>query len=773
MSLLPSTYRNVKKDLRNIRDQSRLAIHPFFGSTGLRSIERIEMPKDMLSTWLEKIFFSIFITALVAASIPYFLNIKIAIASNQAINVAIYTIAYMTAIIVTFVKIIPFRIRAWVGLFLFYLMGVVSLTTVGPVAGGRTWLFMFAVLTTLILGLRAGVIALAFNLTTMVLWIWAWAHSYFAWCQTYQFKANQVLATGFSFFFMNAIVTISIGILVTVLRKGFEKEQNLSNDLRLSNEKLLKENDERKQAEVAVRENAQKYRLLADNVNDLIWMLDIHEQRLTYVSPSVKKMRGYSPEEVMQQSLEEMMTLESYQRTISVLTEELSGDDEKDPDRSVTIELEQYRKDKTTVWTEVIASFVRDNKKQPIAVLGVTRDITERKEAEAALRDKEEKLARSKKMESLGLMAGGIAHDLNNILSGIVSYPDLLLMDLSVDSPMREPIETIKESGQRAAAIVADLLTVARGVATSKEILNLNTVIEKYLGSAEQRKMETINPSIAFKTELDVELLNLKCSESHISKSLMNLVFNASEAIEGRGTVTISTKNRYLDEPLKGYENVRAGEYVLLTVSDNGIGISAKHLDRIFEPFYTKKILGHTGTGLGLAVVWNMAQDNDGYINVLSGQSGTEFELYLPATREEMDGKKGLVQPEDHFGQGQKILVVDDEESQRIIASRLLARMGYSAEAVSSGEEAVEYLKKHPVDLLLLDMIMPKGINGRETYEQILKIYPKQKAIIASGYAETADVKATQELGAGSYIKKPYTFERLGIVVKKELEAPL
>jgi len=250
----------------------------------------------------------------------------------------------------------------------------------------------------------------------------------------------------------------------------------------------------------------------------------------------------------------------------------------------------------------------------------------------------------------------------------------------------------------------------------------------------------------------------------------MNLIVNASEAIEGKGTVTVSTMNRYLDEPLKGYEDVRIGEYVLLSISDDGSGISPQDLDRVFEPFYTKKVMGRSGTGLGLAVVWNSMLDHNGYINVKSSEKGTVFELYFPTTREEVAAEEEEIPVAEYQGHGEKILVVDDEERQREIANGILTRLGYNAETVSSGEEAIEYVKEHPVDLILLDMVMPKGINGRKTYEEIIKIRPGQKAIIASGYAKTKEVDRAQDLGAGKYIKKPYTLGKVGVAVKEELE---
>jgi PAS domain S-box-containing protein len=402
------------------------------------------------------------------------------------------------------------------------------------------------------------------------------------------------------------------------------------------------------------------------------------------------------------------------------------------------------------------------------AVLAIMRDITERIREEETRRENEAKLTRLKKMESLGLLAGGVAHDLNNVLSGIVSYPELILLQLPEDSKLRKSVETIQKAGQRAADIVQDLLTVARGVVIPKEPLNLNDVISEYLLSPEYNRLLQYHPAVTVKVELDPQLLNMNGSPAHIRKIVMNLVSNAAEAIDGAGNVVLSTMNRYIDRPLKGYDRVNIGEYTVLAVADNGSGISADDLQRIFEPFYTKKVMGRSGTGLGLTVVWNVVQDHDGYIDVVTDSRGTKFELYFPVTRESVKNKKFPVSITDLYGHGETILVVDDVESQREISCQMLEALQYQATSVSGGEAAVHYLKEHSVDLLLLDMIMDPGINGRETYERIKKIHPHQKAIIVSGYAETEQVKETLKLGAGRYLKKPLILEELGLALKEE-----
>jgi len=383
----------------------------------------------------------------------------------------------------------------------------------------------------------------------------------------------------------------------------------------------------------------------------------------------------------------------------------------------------------------------------------------------------EEQLRRAQKMKAIGLMAGGVAHDLNNILSGIVNYPELILMDLAKDSPLRRPLEAMRKSGMQAAEVVADLLTVARGVAATKVISDPRTLIGEYLESPEFFQLSSLYPSIYCISELDPETHNISCSPIHVKKCLMNLITNAAEAMNGYGTITVSTANQFFDYSLANNDPALRGEYSVISVRDTGSGISAQDLDHIFEPFYTKKAMGRSGTGLGLAVVWNTMTDHNGTVTVTSDTHGTLFKLFFPSTRERhtLDSKK--TDPAAFKGNGETILVVDDEAQQLDIAARILTALGYKVSTVSSGEEAVEFVHKTAVDLLILDMIMSPGMNGRETYEKILAIHPGQRAIIASGFSQSVDVKATVELGAGSFISKPYTMEELGRIVQKELLA--
>lgn len=395
--------------------------------------------------------------------------------------------------------------------------------------------------------------------------------------------------------------------------------------------------------------------------------------------------------------------------------------------------------------------------------------ISRKREAEEK-KELKEKLVLSEKMEAIGRLAGGVAHDLNNVLSAIVSYPELLLMKLPLDSPLRKPLLTVKQSGQRAAAIVQDLLTLARRGVEVNEVINWNDILHDYLKSPVFEKLKAGHPNIEVKIDLDKHLLNIEGSPVHLTKTLMNLCSNAAEAMPDGGAITLATSNLYHDKELA---EIGINNYVVVSISDTGIGIAKKDLKRIFEPFYTTKSMGISGTGLGMAIVWNTVHDHYGYINVSSEEGkGTIFELYFPVTYAAVSKKEKAIGIEEFKGHGERILVIDDMLEQREILNVLLAELGYSVTCVSRGEEAVNYMKENgtEVQLLILDMIMEGGMDGLDTYKEILKIKPGIRAVIASGFSETVRVKEAVQLGAGAYIKKPYTLEKIGLALKIELE---
>lgn len=389
--------------------------------------------------------------------------------------------------------------------------------------------------------------------------------------------------------------------------------------------------------------------------------------------------------------------------------------------------------------------------------------------AEDASRERtlEAQLQRAQKMEAIGTLAGGVAHDLNNILAATVGYPEMLLMDLPEDSPLREPLEAIKQSGQKAAVIVQDLLTMARRGISVSEVINLNAIVDEYQNGSEYKRLAKNHAGIHLDIRLNKDLFNINGSAVHLSKTLMNLVSNAAEAMPVGGSIRVATENRYVDYPIGNYDAVPEGDYAVLQVSDQGTGINKADLDHIFEPFFSRKRMGESGSGLGMAVVYGTVKDHQGFIDVYSEVGrGTTFTLYFPITREPTEEIIPLQSLDSLKGGGETVLVVDDMAAQRDIAVDMLTRLGYRVATAANGEEAVECVKKAPPDFLVLDMIMTPGIDGLETYRRIVQVNPGQKGIITSGFSETDRVREAEALGISKYLKKPFTIRGLAEALK-------
>lgn len=501
-------------------------------------------------------------------------------------------------------------------------------------------------------------------------------------------------------------------------------------------------------------------------VPDIIFRLD-PAGRISFISPAISKYIT-SPEALLGQSIFDLVSPDDLQKAQYRLNEKRTG--ERATHSLELCLLLPHKQDGTneevryfSISAEGIYQDDTPCSSKFIGTQGIIRDITEQKNLE-------EKLLQAQKLEAIGGLAAGVAHDLNNILAGLVSYPDLLLMELPPDSPMYAKISLIQQSGQRAAAIVQDLLTLGRRGVTTGEVTNLNVIISDYLTSLEFKTSMKSHPNTTLESNLAPDLLNIMGSRSHLAKVIMNLLTNAVEAMPAGGRIRLSSYNSYLDTSLTKYEKIPPGEYVCVSVSDEGIGISSEEIHRIFEPFYSKKSMRRSGSGLGMTVIWATIKDHGGFIDLQSSEGeGTHFVLYLPATRDQIGLPAQRIALEDYIGTEQ-VMVVDDVPEQLQIASNMLTKLGYAVTAVASGEAAVEYLRSHTIDLVVLDMIMPGGMDGLETYMRIIEIRSGQKAIIASGFSESERVKTLQRMGAGVYIQKPYTLEKLGVAVRRELD---
>lgn len=559
-------------------------------------------------------------------------------------------------------------------------------------------------------------------------------------------------------------VKISPRLIENEIERLLASDEATRADMAVALRKLETEITERKQAEEALRESEARFRDLAELLPEIVFEID-QQAHLTFANQNAFANFGYTREDfVGGLNVLDMVVPDDRGRVLENIQRISNNGD------TGANEYLMRRKD-GSVFPGLVYSTAIIREGTFVGLRGFIVDITERKRAEEEKRKLEEQLQRAEKMESLGTLAGGVAHDLNNVLGIIVGFSELLLFDVEASSPLRPGLVNILNGSQKAAAIVQDLLTLARRGVSGRQVLNLNKIVVEVRNSPEFMNLSSYHPLVRIKTDLEPDLLNISGSAVHLGKALFNLVSNASEAMPKGGTLTINTSNQYLDKPIQGYDEIREGDYVVLSVSDTGEGIKAADLKHIFEPFYTKKVMGRSGTGLGLAVVWGSVKDHQGYINVQSEEGkGSTFTLYFPVTREELTPEEIRVSISEYQGKGETILIVDDVKGQRDLAEEMLKKLNYQVSSVSSGEEAVAYMREHAVDLLVLDMIMDTGLDGLDTYRRILEIHPRQKAIIVSGFSESARMQAARDLGAGAYVKKPYVIEKLGRAVRKELD---
>ena len=381
-----------------------------------------------------------------------------------------------------------------------------------------------------------------------------------------------------------------------------------------------------------------------------------------------------------------------------------------------------------------------------------------------------DRIAQSEKMEAIGLLAGGIAHDLNNILGSTVTYPELVLLDMDPNDPLYQPLMRTREAGLKAAAVIEDLLTLTRRGVVNRQVVNLNDVVREYLDSQEHKSMLSGTSSIELETSLASDLHNVESSPMHLQKVLMNLISNSIEAARNGGSIMISTYNETTEACSVFHGELKTGEYVVLSVEDTGAGIPHDDLGKVFEPFHTTKEMGKSGTGLGMPIVWGVVKDLGGAIDLVSmAGMGTRFDIYLPMTSKALSQKAKAIPIDSLMGKGEKILVVDDESDQRELTASVLRRMKYEVQICPRGELAVDLVERQHFDLILLDMMIDDGWDGLRTFMELQKKHPEQKVIIVTGDIDTEHAKEALKSGVHGFVKKPFTIEDISRAIKTAL----
>jgi PAS domain S-box-containing protein len=518
---------------------------------------------------------------------------------------------------------------------------------------------------------------------------------------------------------------------------------------------------ERARSEEALRQSEEHYRILFESNPHPMWVYDLETLSFLAVNDAAVYNYGYSREEFLSMTIKDIRSPEDIPALLEVVAKICEGINPAGV-------WKHRKKDDTAIYVEITShSFTFMGRR---AEFVLAHDVTERLATEEALRKSEEQLRLSQKLEAVGRLAGGVAHDFNNILTAIIGYSDLTLRSLKNDDSTRHRIEEIHRAAQRAASLTRQLLAFSRKQVLQPKVLDLNSIV----ADMDQMLRRLIGEDVDLMTMLEPRLGRVKADPGQIEQVLMNLAVNARDAMPQGGHLTIETKNVYLDKTYaQSHVSVQTGRYVMLAVSDTGMGMDAETKDHIFEPFFTTKEKGK-GTGLGLSTIYGIVKQSGGNIWVYSEPGhGTTFKVYLPMVEDVVSTEPNMIAPDVARGT-ETILMVEDETTLRELIHQVLEEEGYTMLVTSNGREALSICEQHEgkIDLLITDVVMPE-ISGRELAERITHDCPKMKVLFMSGYTDDAIIRhGVLEEGA-FFLQKPFTPDDLARKVRTVLEAVL
>ncbi|MBE7157139.1 MAG: PAS domain S-box protein [Rhodospirillales bacterium] len=526
--------------------------------------------------------------------------------------------------------------------------------------------------------------------------------------------------------------------------------------------KITRDMTEQRAAHLAALESERRFRLLVQNVTDYaIFMLDPQGHIVNW-NAGAERIKGYAAPEIVGQHFSRFYTPEDLEAGVPTRALETARHQGR-----FEAEGWRVRKDGSRFWASVVIDAVRDDDGTLIGFAKVTRDLTERREAQLELERSREQLFQAQKMEALGQLTGGLAHDFNNLLTGIAGSLELLKTRVAQGriGDLERYIIAAQGAAARAAALTHRLLAFARRQTLDPRPTDTN----KLVAGMEDMVQRTVGPEITVETVLAIGLWPTLCDPNQLENAVLNLCINARDAMPDGGRLTLETANTWLDERGARERDMQPGQYVAICVTDTGTGMPPNVVARVFEPFFTTKPLGR-GTGLGLSMVYGFARQSGGQVRVYSEVGvGTTVRIYLPRHYEAAN--TGETQPEladaPRAEAGETVLIVDDEPTVRMLVTEVLHELGYQAIEAADGVSGLKVLQSDArIDLVITDVGLPGGVNGRQMADAGRQLRPGLKVLFITGYAENAAV-GNGHLDPGMHVlSKPFAMETLASRIK-------
>ncbi len=739
-----------------------------FKSLGYSFPEHLET-QDPLRYWQARVLHTLFLTSVILGFLALVPSVWLSI-REKLYAVALFDIVVYGFLFVLFLrKTFDYTLRATAISVIVYLVGLLLFVTLGPSGTGPIWLFAFPVITGVLLGFNAAIIALSLNGFTLSIVGILLFQGYLAWEYPVVNPIGKWVVIFFNFMLLNTLATVSLTSILKGLQAALGQEKILSSSLKQKHTELMNSHQEL-QKEILkkelvlkeLKESDRKVLLLAENALDCIWRMD-PDLRFTYVNPIVKTLFGFAPDECLGTRLTDHSPPEEKENILKRINEELHRPSDGP---GILFETRVRHRNGHFIPVEILMKQLTEGDGGIIGLQGTTRDIRERKSQEDRRLELENQVQRAQKLESIGTLAGGIAHDFNNILTAVIGYTELALLKVKKQISAEDELNDVYRAGIRAKELVKQILAFSRKGLQEKKPVQVGFLAKEVV----KLIRSTIPTTIEIKSSITSTSL-VMADPTQIHQVLMNLCTNAAQAMEEKeGTLAVEMTEVEPERSLREqYPDLKDSKYLKVRVSDTGAGIDPSVVGSIFEPYFTTKEPG-SGTGLGLSVAHGIIKAHGGEITVESELGkGSTFTVYLPALKRQIEEASVVV---EQISTGrERILLVDDEGPIVEMGIKMLSSLGYNVTGAASSSTALDLLRNSPAgfDLVITDMNMPKMAGDRLSTE-LLKIRPNIPIILCTGYSSKMSRERALNLGIRGFIMKPYITNQLARTVRSVLD---